>query len=321
MSITELAGGGTDTIQSSVTFNISALAQIENLTLTGTANINGTGNNANNVITGNSGNNALNGANGIDTMIGGKGDDTYTINTLTDLLVENAGEGIDTISSSVTFDLTTVANIENLTLTGAAALNGTGDNGDNRLNGNTGANLLIGNGGDDTITGGTGADTMRGGLGNDVFVIGTTFVDVLEENAGEGIDTVNAQMTFDLTSVANIENLTLVNGGNFNGFGDAGNNRITGNTGNNILDGRDGNDTLNGGNGHGHADRRQGQRRLYRRQYRRHDHRAGGRGHGPDRVLGHFHDRGAGQCGEPDADRHRQYQRHGQHRRQRHHRQ
>ena len=76
-----------------------------------------------------------------------------------------------------------------------------------RLNGNTGANLLIGNGGDDTITGGAGADTMRGGLGNDVYVIGTTFVDVLEENPGEGFDTVNAQMTFDLTSVANIENL------------------------------------------------------------------------------------------------------------------
>jgi len=247
--ITELAGGGTDTVRSSVAFSIAALAQIENLTLTGTANINGTGNNPNNVITGNSGNNALNGGNGVDTLIGSAGNDTFTVNTLTDKLVENAGEGNDTVSSSVTFDLKTVANIENLTLTGAAALNGTGDDNDNRITGNTGANLLIGNGGNDTLTGGTGIDTMRGGLGNDIYVIGTTFDDVIEENAGEGVDTLNAQMTFDLTSVANIENLTLVNGGNFNGFGDAGNNRITGNSGNNSLDGRDGDDTLTGAAG------------------------------------------------------------------------
>jgi len=247
--ITELAGGGTDTVRSSVTFSIAALAQIENLTLTGTANINGTGNNLNNVITGNSGNNALNGGNGIDTLIGGAGNDTFTVNTLTDKLVENAGEGTDTVSSSVTFDLNTVANIENLTLTGAAALNGTGDNNANSITGNTGANLLIGNGGNDTLTGGTGVDTMRGGLGNDIYVIGTTFVDVIEENAGEGVDTINAQMTFDLTSVANIENLTLVNGGSFNGFGDGGDNRVNGNSGNNSLDGRDGDDTLTGAAG------------------------------------------------------------------------
>ena len=247
--VTELAGGGTDMVQSSVTFSISALAQIENLTLTGTANINGTGNNLNNVITGNSGNNALNGGNGVDTLIGGAGNDTYTVNTLTDKLVENAGEGTDTVSSSVTFDLKSVANIENLTLTGSAALNGTGDDNNNSITGNTGTNLLTGNGGNDTLTGGAGNDTMRGGLGNDTYVIGTTFVDVIEENAGEGTDTINAQVTFDLASVANIENLTLVNGGNFNGFGDGGDNRVTGNSGNNSLEGRDGNDTLTGAAG------------------------------------------------------------------------
>ena len=219
-------------------------------------------------------------------MIGGKGDDTYTINTLTDLLVENAGEGIDTISSSVTFDLTTVANIENLTLTGAAALNGTGDNGDNRLNGNTGANLLIGNGGDDTITGGTGADTMRGGLGNDVFVIGTTFVDVLEENPGEGIR--HGQCADDLRPDI----------GGQHRESDAGQWRRLQRLRRcrqqphhrqyqRQQPGRPRRQRhAEWRQRDGYADRRQGQRRLCGRQHRRHDHRAGGGGHGPGRVLG-----------------------------------
>jgi Ca2+-binding RTX toxin-like protein len=121
-TITENANEGTDTVQSSVTYTLGNNS--ENLTLTGTTAINGTGNAANNSLTGNSGNNTLtgnggndtlNGAAGIDTLIGGLGDDTYQIDTTTDTITENANEGTDTVQSSVTYTLGN--NLENLLLT------------------------------------------------------------------------------------------------------------------------------------------------------------------------------------------------------------
>ena len=112
--ITESSSEGTDLIQSSVTFTASA--NVENLTLTGSSNINATGNSLNNTLTGNSGNNTLDGGSGDDTMVGGTGDDTYTVDSASDLVTESSSEGTDLIQSSVTF--TASANVENLTLTG-----------------------------------------------------------------------------------------------------------------------------------------------------------------------------------------------------------
>ncbi|QSX70705.1 MAG: calcium-binding protein [Dolichospermum sp. DET69] len=159
-TITENANEGTDTIQSSITLSIATLTNIENLTLTGTTAINGTGNAGNNVITGNTGNNTLDGGLGIDTLIGGAGDDIYIVDTTTDTITENANAGTDTIQSSITWSIATLTNIENLTLTGTTAINGTGNAGNNVITGNTGNN---------TITGGRGKDTLTGGLGIDRF--------------------------------------------------------------------------------------------------------------------------------------------------------
>ncbi|MGB3421720.1 MAG: calcium-binding protein, partial [Dolichospermum sp.] len=158
---------GTDTIQSSVTFTIVA-ANVENLTLTGTAAINGTGNAANNVITGNGANNTLDGGAGTDTLIGGTGNDIYIVDSTTDTITENAKEGTDTIQSSVTFTIV-AANVENLTLTGTAAINGTGNAGNNVITGNGANNTLDGGAGNDILTGGLGKDTLTGGLGVDRF--------------------------------------------------------------------------------------------------------------------------------------------------------
>ncbi|MDD1469464.1 hypothetical protein MEO43_30470 [Dolichospermum sp. ST_sed5] len=167
-----------DTIQSSVTFTLATLPNIENLTLTGTAAINGTGNAGNNVITGNTANNILNGGagndifnggTGIDTLIGGTGDDVFVVDTTTDVITENVGEGTDTIQSSVTLTLATLPNIENLTLTGTAAINGTGNAGNNVITGNTANNILNGGLGNDILNGGLGIDTLIGGTGIDRF--------------------------------------------------------------------------------------------------------------------------------------------------------
>jgi Ca2+-binding RTX toxin-like protein len=209
-----------DTVQSTITYTLGA--NLENLTLTGTAAINGTGNTLNNVLTGNNAANTLNGGTGADTMAGGAGDDTYVVDNVGDIVTENANEGIDLIQSGVTYTL--VANIENLTLTGATAINGTG----NELN--------------NTLTGNSAANVLSGGLGDDTYIVSTG--DSVVENANEGIDTVQSNVTHTLG--ANVENLTLTGTTAINGTGNTLNNVLKGNSGVNSLSGAAGNDTLEG---------------------------------------------------------------------------
>jgi Ca2+-binding RTX toxin-like protein len=172
--VTENTGAGTDTINSSITYTLTA--NVENLTLTGTAALNGTGNTLNNILTGNAAANTLNGLAGADKLIGGLGNDLYIIDNTGDVVTENASAGTDTVNSSITYVLT--ANVENLTLTGTAALNGTANTLNNTLTGNAAANTLNGGAGNDTIlglagndllTGGNGTDKLTGGAGADTF--------------------------------------------------------------------------------------------------------------------------------------------------------
>ncbi|MCP9781546.1 hypothetical protein KBY61_12595, partial [Cyanobium sp. To12R1] len=130
--VEEAASAGTDTVQSSITYTLGA--NVENLTLTGSGVINGTGNGLNNVLTGNGAANILNGGVGADTMRGGLGNDTYIIDNLGDLVEEAASAGTDTVQSSITYTLG--ANVENLTLTGSGVINGTGNGLNNVLTGN-----------------------------------------------------------------------------------------------------------------------------------------------------------------------------------------
>jgi len=103
-------------------------------------------------------------------LIGGLGNDTYTVTNSSDNIIENSGEGTDTVNSTVSFNLLTNGlNVENLTLSGTAALNGTGNNDNNLLIGNSASNILLGNDGNDLLIGKAGNDTLTGGVGVDTF--------------------------------------------------------------------------------------------------------------------------------------------------------
>jgi Ca2+-binding RTX toxin-like protein len=258
--VVENAGEGTDSVTASVTYTLSA--NVENLTLSGSATINGTGNDLNNVISGNCADNVLsggagndvlyggagkdvmNGGTGSDAMLGGAGNDTYYVDDAKDTVVEKAGEGTDTVFSSVSFTLG--ANIENLTLTGTASINGTGNDLGNYLTGNSGSNVLTGGAGNDVLNGGGGADKMIGGAGNDIYLVDNT-ADLVVETATGGTDSVMSSVTFTLS--ANVENLTLTGTGAISGTGNNLANVITGNAGNNVLSGGGGSDILYGGGG------------------------------------------------------------------------
>ncbi|MEF8708956.1 MAG: M10 family metallopeptidase C-terminal domain-containing protein [Candidatus Accumulibacter propinquus] len=235
-------GGGSDTVKSSVSYTLSAA--VENLTLTGTAALNGTGNSLDNRLTGNSGNNVLDGGSGADTLSGGDGDDSYVVDQAGDLVSEQPGAGSDLVKASITWTL--AAHVENLLLTGSANTNGTGNTGNNTLTGNTGNNEL---------NGGSGSDTLVGGAGNDTYVVDEAG-DIVSELAVADIDTVQSAITYSLVDTdgvgangGNVENLVLTGSAGINGTGNALANSLTGNSGNNTLLGGFGNDVLNGGEG------------------------------------------------------------------------
>ena len=175
----------TETVSSSTTTTLAL--NKDTLLLTGSSNINGTGNNANNTITGNSGNNILDGGTGADTLIGGAGNDTYIVDTAGDVVTEASGTGSGTDLVKASINYTLGANLENLTLTGTTAINGTGNALNNTITGNTGANILDGGAGKDILTGLGGADTFRyTTLTNSLlsgydritdFAVGTDFID------------------------------------------------------------------------------------------------------------------------------------------------
>ncbi|MGL3609185.1 calcium-binding protein [Rhizobium sp. G187] len=286
-SIVENANDGTDTVQSSIDYTLSA--NLENLTLLGAASVNGAGNAGANILIGNEAGNQLSGNDGNDTlsgnagndslsggagndahdgglgadlMNGGLGNDTYIVDDIGDAVVEAPNEGTDSVTASITYAL--AANVENLTLSGASAIDGTGNALANAITGNTGSNhlsggdgndtlagaagddVIDGGNGNDTIDGGTGVDAMSGGAGDDTYTI-DNLGDSVVELAGEGTDT--ARSSVSILLAANVENLTLTGSSAINGTGNAGANVITGNSGNNIIAGLAGADRLDGAGG------------------------------------------------------------------------
>jgi Ca2+-binding RTX toxin-like protein len=232
--VVESAGGGTDTVNSSVDFTLGA--EVENLALTGLLNLNGTGNSVANQISGNAGANVLDGKEGADILQGGKGGDTYIVDNAGDQVIETAlANGHDTVQSSITFTLG--AYLDDLVLTGGDAINGTGNDLNNAVTGNSAANILDGK---------AGADAMNGGAGDDTYIV-DNIGDTAVEAGGAGLDNVKSSVSFTLADF--VENLTLLGTADINGTGNTDNNQLIGNTGANRLDGGVGADFMSGGLG------------------------------------------------------------------------
>jgi Ca2+-binding RTX toxin-like protein len=141
----------------------------------GNDTLNGLG--GNDWLDGGDGNDVLDGGTGNDVMVGGAGNDSYQVDSASDVVVENAGEGSDTVNTAI-LSYSLPANVENLTYTGT---------GNATLTGTSADNILTGAGGNDYFDLGQGGiDTANGGGGNDAFAVGATFSGADRIDGGAG---------------------------------------------------------------------------------------------------------------------------------------
>ena len=157
--VIEVAGGGVDTVVSSVSFDARS-THVENITLAGAVNANIVANELNNVLIGNAGANIFKGGGGADRMEGRGGDDVYYVDGGDDVVIEVAGGGVDTVFSLGNFDARST-HVENITLQGSSNANAVANGLNNVIVGNSATNVIIGYGGGDELTGGGGSDIFR----------------------------------------------------------------------------------------------------------------------------------------------------------------
>ena len=251
--VIEAANEGTDTIKSSVSFSLQD--NLENLILTGSSDIDATGNSLRNSLTGNDGNNVLDGGQGIDKLTGGRGDDTYLVDlvlkgsgskavaVLEDSVTEAKNAGVDSLilrgsveGLSKATTLTLSNTLENLDASQTAStwlnLNGnnvanvlTGNSANNLIDGKSGNDILDGGAGDDILIGGLGSDTLTGGAGADIF----RFNSIKELGLGElrdvitdfegGVDRIDLSRLDANTQIKGTNAFTFIGSEEFTGAG------------------------------------------------------------------------------------------------------
>ena len=165
-------------------------------------------------------------------MTGKDGNDTYVVDNVGDTVTELAGEGFDTVRSSISYTLG--ADVERLYLIDSAT-NGTG---------NAGINILIGNDVANILDGGGSADVMRGGAGDDLYYVDDVLDQVFEVDPADGFDTVRSSVTFALGSYQ--ERLILTGAAIIDGSGNTLDNVLLGNSAANQLNGGQGADQMRG---------------------------------------------------------------------------
>ncbi|MEH2265403.1 calcium-binding protein, partial [Nostoc sp.] len=192
--------------------NISGGSGNDNFSFTSStpANNNINGGAGNDTINGGAGNDTINGGTGNDSLQGGTGNDTYIIDSVSDVISETStvATEIDTVQTSISYLLGT--NLENLTLTGTGAINGTGNSLNNAITGNSGTNTLNGEAGNDILIGGIGSDILNGGDGND------TLNGVGSENGTGFQDTLTGGNSNDLYILGNSSAVFYNDGNNTN---------------------------------------------------------------------------------------------------------
>lgn len=199
--VVEAVNEGTDTVNASISYTLTA--NVEILNLLGTT-VGGFGNALNNTITGNAADNLLNGDVGIDTVIGGAGNDYYFVDNTTDVITELVNEGTDIVySTAVSYTLPT--NVEHLVVWGAG-LNGTG---------NASNNIIFGSALNNTLADDVGSDILVGGRGQDIYNLSVdNTTDTLYISAGDSLVTNydkanNFSLGSSATSALGSDNLNL----------------------------------------------------------------------------------------------------------------
>ncbi len=246
--VVELAGGGNDTILTTISYTMVATSEIENLRVLSAATtnaINLTGNNFVNTIIGNNGANRIDGKGGADRMFGYGGNDVYFVERTTDQVFEGLNGGVDAIYSAGNYSLAATSHVEQLWTTnsaGTAAIN---------LSGNGFANQIVGNNGANVLNGGGGADLLYGYNGNDTYFVDNAG-DRVVEAVGQGTDRIFSAVSYTLGAGVHVEQLWTTNSGGTQAINLTGNefaNQIVGNNGANVLNGGGGADLLYGYNG------------------------------------------------------------------------
>lgn len=235
--VVESISAGTDHVRAFVTYTLAQ--NVEGLSLQGSASLDGTRNSLNNHLTGNTGDNRLDGGVGADIMEGLAGSDTYTVDDVGDTVVETLSAGTDEVRSQVSYRLSDY--VENLTLVGNGAADGTGNSLNNLILGTSDANHIHGLDGDDTLNAGDGNDIISGGSDNDIF-IGGGGIDTADF-AGDASALVYLRLSGPQNTWQGRDSFTgIENLGGSNSF-----DRFFGDDAANILDGRSGDDKLYGG--------------------------------------------------------------------------